>query len=341
MVLQKMFANIKVFSAKTLSLQKNILFSLRMISRRLLRIKIFKLIFSRLCSESRSISESGNELMLSLSKTVDLYYFLLSLPVELKKYAISKIELGLQKFHPSLEEINPNRKFVENKVISVLENNKARRDYVSRRGLRWSDSLPFIKKLYGDIQYRAYFIEYMQKEGCSFSDDLALLSKFFQFELEDREDLCEMLEDQSIYWADDVGYILGIILKMISSLSEGEEYPHIDTFRQPEDKEYALHLLEHSILHCDEYLELLRNFALNWEVDRMAATDVSLIVLGISEVVCCPTIPVKVTINEVVELAKYYSTPNSKLFVNGVLDKIVQHLSEEGKVEKMGRGLME
>jgi len=115
----------------------------------------------------------------------------------------------------------------------------------------------------------------------------------------------------------------------------------LEMFKQKEDKEYALHLLEHAILHYDEYLELLRTFAHNWEVDRMAATDICLIVLGVSEVVCCRTIPVKVTINEVVELAKYYSTPNSRVFVNGVIDRIVKYLKEEGKIIKEGRGLME
>ena len=312
-----------------------------MISRRLIRIKIFKLLFSRICSESRSLKGAGNELMHSLEKTVDLYYLLLSLPVAIKNYGTSKIESGLQKFQPTLEEANPNRKFVSNKVITALDNDQIRRNYTSKRGLRWSDHSAFVKKIYTDLQSRPYFINYMEHEQCSWQEDLVLLSKFFESELEDSDELYQILEDQSIYWTDDLSYILGIIIKMLSSLKEGEAPEHLEMFKQPEDREYALHLLEHSILHYDKYVALLRTFAHNWEVDRMAATDICLIVLGISEVISCSTIPVKVTINEVVEIAKYYSTPNSKVFVNGVLDKIVQHLKEEGIIIKKGRGLIE
>ena len=311
-----------------------------MLNRRLIRIKIFKLFFSRIYSESRSLYDCGNELMLSLEKTVDLYYLLLTLPVALKKYATSKIESGLQKYHPTAEESNPNRKFVENRVIAALENDKIRRSYTSKRGLRWVDYQSFIKKLYQDLLTRPYFIDYMNSNINSFEEDLILLSTFFQLELEDNEELYTILEDQSIYWTDDIGYVLGVILKMLSSWHSGEAPEHLEMFKQEEDREFAFHLLEHSLLHYEEYLELLRSFAHNWEVDRMAATDICLIILGISEVISCPTIPVKVTINEVVELAKFYSTPNSKLFVNGVLDKIILHLYEEGKIVKEGRGLV-
>jgi len=279
--------------------------------------------------------------MLSLSKTVDLYYLLLSLPVALKKYAILKIETGLKKYHPTFEEVNPNRKFVENRVIAALESDKTRKSQSAKRGLRWSDHRPFLIKLFADLQTRPYFLEYMKGADNNYQEDLTLLSKFFEMELEDNDTLNEILEDQSIYWVDDIGYVLGVIIKMLSSLKEGEALAPVEAFRQPEDRAYAIRLMEHSVLHCDEYMELLRTFAHNWEVDRMAATDICLIVLGISEVVCCPTIPVKVTINEVVELAKYYSTPNSRVFVNGVLDKIVQRLREDGAFVKEGRGLVE
>ena len=312
-----------------------------MISRRLIRIKVFKLFFSRTYSKSRSLTSAGNELIQSLEKTVDLYYLLLFLPVALKKYGISKMESGLQKFHPTPEEVNPNKKFVLNRVVETFENDKTLRDYLAKRGLNWNEHNDFVKKLYLEIQSHPYFAAYLNNNISSYRDDLSLISSFFETELEDNEDLHSILEDQSLYWIDDLAYVLGVILKVLSSLKEGGVPKHPDMFKQQEDREYALRLLEHAILHYDQYLNLIRTFALNWEVDRMAATDICLIILGVSEVVCCPTIPVKVTINEVVELAKYYSTPNSRLFVNGVLDKIVQHLKEEGQIVKEGRGLVE
>ena len=316
------------------------IFSFSMISRRLIRIKVFKLLFSRIHSDSRSLTGSIDELLESMKKTVDLYYLLLTLPIALKKQGISKIESGLKKFHPSPEESNPNRKFVLNRVIEVLENDKARKSYTSKRGLHWSEHHAFVKKLYTDLQSKPYFVDYMNSQTSSFQEDLALLTTFFETELEDNEELYQLLEDQSIYWADDVAYVAGIILRVLSLLKEESAPEHPEMFKQQVDQEYAVHLLEHSVLHYDDYLQLIRSFAHNWEADRMAATDISLIVLGISEVVSCPTIPVKVTINEIVELSKYYSTPNSKLFVNGVLDKIVQHLQENGQINKEGRGLI-
>ena len=311
-----------------------------MISRRLIRIKVFKLLFSRIHSETRSLTGSVDELMLSLKKTVDLYYFLLTLPVALKKYGFAKIESGLKKYHPTHEEAHPNRKFVQNSVIEVLENDKTRQNYTTKRGLHWKEQHAFVKQLYLDLLSRPYFVDYMDRITSSFQEDLTLLSTFYETELEDNETLYQILEDQSIYWADDVAYIAGVIIRVLSTLKEGSPPEHPDMFKQPEDQEYATHLLEHSILNYDNYLELIRTFAHNWDVDRMAATDICLIILGISEVISCRTIPVKVTINEVVELSKYYSTPNSKLFVNGILDKIVQHLNDEGKIIKEGRGLI-
>ena len=311
-----------------------------MINRRLIRIKIFKILFSRISSESISLDSAGKELIHSLEKTVDLYFFLLTLPIALKNYGNVKIELGLRKYHPTPQEANPNRKFVQNRVISILENDKNRKEYLSKKGLRWSDYKSFIKKLYIDIHSHSYFINYMEGKDNSWPEDLSHLTTFFETELEDNEELYQLLEDQNIYWADDLSFVLQAILKLLSTMEEGKTPVHRNMFKQVEDKEYAMHLLEHSLLHYNEYVALLRSFILNWEVDRMAATDICLIVLGISEVICCRTIPIKVTINEIVELAKYYSTPNSNLFVNGVLDKIIHHLNEEALIIKEGRGLI-
>ncbi|MDR2584796.1 MAG: transcription antitermination protein NusB [Prevotellaceae bacterium] len=312
-----------------------------MISRRLIRIKVFKLIFSNIYTQSTSITGAGNELIKSLEKTVDLYYLLLSLPVALKKYRISKIELGLKKFHPTPQEANPNRKFVTNRAILTIENDNVRQNYVAKHGLHWKEFHLFIKKLLTDLENRPYFVDYMNDESSSFKDDVALLTKFFTLELEDNDDLFTILEDQNLYWIDDLSYTLGVVLRTLSSLQEGAPLDHPDMFKQQEDKVYALRLLEHALLHYDQYLDYIRTFAHNWDVDRMATTDICLIILGVSEVICCPTIPVKVTINEVVELSKYYSTPNSRLFVNGVLDKIITHLKENGQFTKEGRGLVD
>jgi Transcription termination factor len=312
-----------------------------MISRRLIRIKIFQLLFSKMAEESGSISAAETELLHSFEKTRDLYFLLLSLPLALQQAALSKIEGGLQKFHPSPEEARPNRRFVDNACIAAISDDKKRQTYVEKRGLNWVEEGAFVRKLFADILTRPYYQEYMALPETDYEKDKALVAAIFKNELEDHETLYELLEDKSLYWADDLGYVLGLILQRLSAQQEGQDFAHPDLFKSPEDKKYALSLLGHAMLHHEEYLNLIRQSAINWEVDRIAATDIALIVLGISEVISCPSIPVKVSINEMVELSKYYSTPNSKVFVNGLLDKIVQELKAQGKVKKEGRGLVE
>ena len=185
-----------------------------------------------------------------------------------------------------------------------------------------------------------YYSSYMSAPECTFADDMNLIVTFFQEELEDNEELWSLLEDESLWWADDMSYTINVIIKNISSLREKGVLNNPDVFMKEDDKEFALKLLSKSMLNYDEYVEMMSSYILNWEPERLAATDTSLIVMGIAEAVSFPNIPLKVTINEYVELAKYYSTPNSRLFVNGILDKLLLDMLREGKIEKTGRGLV-
>jgi Transcription termination factor len=311
-----------------------------MINRRLIRIKAFKVLFSKINSGNESIQAAEKELIHSCEKSLDLYYFLMALPCELKLIAEQKIETGFQKFHPTEEELNPNKKFVNNRLLTKLENDPSILKYCEKRGLNWKEHSAFVKKMYSDLSAKDYFISYMSSEKSSFSEDLALITTFFQEELEDSEDLYTILEDMSIYWVDDLSYIINVVIKKLNSLKEDAEIVHPDIFFKEDDEEYALKLLDSSIANYGEYSALMSNYVKNWDPERLATTDIALIVMGIAEAVTFPNIPLKVTINEFVELSKYYSTPNSKLFVNGMLDRILLYLTEEGKIEKHGRGLV-
>ena len=308
-----------------------------MINRRLLRIKVFKVLFSRIYSGKESYQAAEKELLLSCEKTLDLFYFLLKMPVELRKIASDKIESGLQKFHPTPQEANPNRKFVENKFIAKLDENKELNDYCSKKGLLWQPYIPFLKNLIKEISTKDYYVEYMNSEVVSFSQDKKLIATIIREELEDNEELYEIMEDLNLYWGDDIAYVADVILKSITHVSENGKINFPDVFIKEEDEQYALRLLTHSMLHFDEYVGVMSKFVLNWEPERLAFTDTCLIVLGISEAVAFPSIPLKVTINEFVEISKFYSTQNSKVFVNGILEKVVLGLQKEGKIEKTGR----
>lgn len=311
-----------------------------MINRRLLRIKVFKVLFSRIYSGKESYQAAEKELLLSCEKTLDLYYFLLKMPTELKKIVSDKIESGLQKYHPSQEEANPNRRFVENKFIAKLEDNKELNDYCKKKGLIWLSYTPFLKNLLKEISTKDYFIEYMNSDHSSFSQDKKLIATIMREELEDCDELYDIIEDLNLYWGDDIAYVLDVILKSIAHVSENGKITFPDVFIKEEDEQYALKLLTHSMLHFDDYVAVMSKFVLNWEPERLAFTDTCLIVLGISEAVAFPSIPLKVTINEFVEISKFYSTQNSKVFVNGILEKVLLGLQKEGKIEKTGRGLV-
>jgi N utilization substance protein B len=311
-----------------------------MISRRLIRVKVFKVLFSRINSGSDSFSGAEKELLYSCDKTLELYYFMLALPIALKQVAEAKIEAGLKKFHPTIEESSPNMRFVENRFIAKLVDNDALLKFCENCGLYWKDNESFVKKLFASLIKSDYYQEYMSLPTAGFEDDLKLISNFYEEELEDNDELYTILEDSNLYWIDDLAFVINVILKKLSVQKLNSRITHPQVFIKDEDKEYALRLLTQAMINYDEQIELMTKYVHNWDPERLAATDTSLIVLGITEALSFPNIPLKVTINEYVELAKYYSTPNSKLFVNGILDKILIGLQRDGKIEKSGRGLV-
>ncbi|MFA6770096.1 MAG: transcription antitermination protein NusB [Bacteroidales bacterium] len=311
-----------------------------MISRRLIRIKVFKVLFSRISSGSNSFLAGEKELLLSCDKTLELYYFILSLPLALKAVAEQKIENGLKKHKPTPEELSPNMKFVENRLILLLEEDDELRGFCSKKGLNWLDHISYVRRLYKTISESSYFETYMTSGVSSLQEDIRVVCSILEEELEYCEELDSILEDSNLYWIDDLAFVINVITKKLYSVRKNEVLFHPSVFLKDEDKDYALRLLNVSMIRYNEYAELMSKYVINWETDRLAAIDILLIVMGIAEAVSFPNIPIKVTINEYVELSKFYSTPNSKIFVNGMLDKILIALKEEGKIEKSGRGLV-
>lgn len=311
-----------------------------MINRRLIRVKVFKTLFGRVGSDSFSITGAEGELLNSCEKSLELYYFILSLPVAVMKTAQAKIEIGLKKFHPTEEEMNPNMRFVENRVINILDENRELSEFCEKRSLFWNAHQALVKKIFSSMISSDYYIEYMNSQESSFAADLAFVIRFFEEELEDCDDLHATLEDLSLLWTDDLEYVINVITKRLSVLNERSKLRHPSLFLKDDDREYAVRLLEKSMLNYTKYVELMSGYLKNWDIERLAATDTVLIVLGITEAAEFHDIPVKVTINEYVELSKFFSTPNSYVFVNGILDKVISGLMSEGKVEKRGRGLV-
>ena len=312
-----------------------------MLNRRLIRVKVFKELLGKVVQGNDSLMQAEKELILSCNKTVELYGFMLGLPQALKKVAQAKIDAGLKKFQPTAAEANPNMKFVENQFIEILENDSAFNHYCFTKGLVWGEYDSFIKKLYAAVSSKDYFTAYMENPERSMQEDINLVKKIYEEELEDNGMLEDILEEMSLYWMDDLSYVINVILKDLPKIAKKGAVQMPKTFLKEDDREYTLKLLTRSMVNYDEYTELVSSMVSNWDLERLVATDLALIVMGVTEAVTFESIPLKVTINEFVDISKYYSTPNSKVFVNGLLDRILQQMVKDGKIVKSGRGLVE
>ena len=312
-----------------------------MISRRMLRIKVIKALYMHLKSESDSLMASEKTLLASIDKTYDLYFQMLSLVVELAHYAEQRQQAAMQKKLPTYEDLNPNRKFVENSVIRLIADSDSVNDYLAARKLNWSKYPELIKMLYNQLEETPYFKKYMSSQERSFREDLALITEFYTKELEECEMLEEALDEQSILWNDDLGFALVMVTRTLSNMRPShKEVKVLPKFKSDEDLDYATSLFENAAVNFDEHLEAIEQYTRNWDVERIAYMDNIIMVIALAELISCPSIPVKVTLDEYIEIAKFYSTQSSSTFINGVLDKMVTSLTEAGKINKSGRGLI-
>ncbi|MFA7115798.1 MAG: transcription antitermination factor NusB [Bacteroidales bacterium] len=273
----------------------------------------------------------------------------------MKNKAEMKIEHGFSKYQKTETDENPNRNFVENKfILSLTEDDKFNLFLARHKNSEWADeSEQVLKKMIASIQEKEYYQKYMSLEKTTLKDDCLLARRIFENEFEDNIDLEELLEEKSLLWIDDMNFVLNVILRNIKHFytcqtKESEEknadlfsMADVQAFMKEEDKDFAVELLKSTLVNYDEYYAKVNDMVTNWERDRVVATDMVLIVQGIMEAIKFPEIPTKVTINEYVEISKYYSTDKSKIFVNGLLDKIIYAMVSSGEVVKKGRGLIE
>ncbi|MBR5483127.1 MAG: transcription antitermination factor NusB [Alistipes sp.] len=312
-----------------------------MISRRLLRIKALKALYAHLKSESDSLMASEKTLVASINKTYDLYFQMLSLIVEVARYANERQQAAMQKKLPTYEDLNPNRKFVENAVVHLIAESDSVNDYLAAHKLSWARYPELIKALYLQLEQSDYYKKYMTSQERSFREDLALVTDFYANELESSEMLEEVLDEQSILWNDDLGFALIMVTRTLSNMRPSHrDVKVLPKFKSDEDLDFAMELFEKAAVNYDSNLEVIEQFTRNWDIERIAFMDNVIMVTAMAELVSFPSIPVKVTLDEYIEIAKYYSTASSSTFINGVLDKVVTTLTEEGRINKSGRGLI-
>lgn len=311
--------------------------SIFMINRILLRIKVIQIIYSFYKGGGKSIPMAEKELLFSLEKTYNLYFHLLHLSIEITRYASLRIEAKRNKLRPTEEDLHPNTKFIDNDFIAQLSENEQLNEHLAKHKLSWVNHPDIIKKLYQDIVDSDFYEEYMESPEKSYESDKEIWRKIYKKIILLSEELDEALEEQSIYWTDDVETIISFIIKTIKKFdqSKGSEQKLLPMFRDESDKEFGLTLLRNSLTNDERYKELIDHHTRNWELDRIAFMDILIMQTAIAELFSFPTIPVNVTLNEYIEISKNYSTEKSGTFVNGVLDNIVNQLKSENKLIKV------
>ena len=307
-----------------------------MINRVLIRLKIIQIVYAYYQNGSKNLDSAEKELFFSLSKAYDLYNYLLMLMIALTNYAQKRIDAAKAKLAPTKEELFPNTKFVENKFIAQLEVNRQLLDFIASQKRSWSNEEDFIKGLYEKILNSDIYKEYMASEENSYEADRELWRKLYKTFIFNNEALDALLEDQSLYWNDDKEIVDTFVLKTIKRFDEknGANQELLPEFKDDEDREFARRLFRRTILNCEYYRHLISENTRNWDLDRVAFMDVVIMQCALAEILSFPNIPISVSLNEYVDIAKVYSTAKSGSFVNGTLDGIVKVLKKEGKLTK-------
>lgn len=323
-----------------------------MLGRRILRMKAFKVLYGYAVTGKMTLDDAMYELDRSCEATRDLYLFMLAIISPLTKEAHGRIEMAKTKFNPTEEDLDPNMKFVENQVAPILDNDPDFQKLLARKGLSWQPYDMLIKSVLDSMKEKPYFQRYMASETRSLKEDCKLFIKIFENEFVDNGQLAAILEDKSIYWIDDLAYSLTFCCRTMEDFAAGQGWRLPELYQSDmlkkknpaadvqSDKVFVTRLLKNAFAGYEGYFKMISESVKGWESDRLNSSDIALVALGLAEAESFPEIPLKVTMNEYVEISKCYSLPKSSSFVNGLLDKLISKMVEDGKIVKKGAGLV-
>ena len=306
-----------------------------MINRELIRIKIVQLTYAYYQNGNRNIDNAEKELFFSLSKAYDLYNSLLALILSITKEARHRIEIEAARALREGREM-PSEKFVNNRFALQLESNRQLCEFMENQKYTWEDEMDIVRRLCDNIEQSTIYAEYMQEGEDSYEADRELWRKLYKTFITDNDDLDAILEERSLYWNDDTDIVDTFVLKTIKRFDEKNKSKQelLPEYKDVEDKDFARKLFRATILNADQYQRFMSEASRNWDFGRLAYMDVVIMQIAIAEMITFSNIPVSVTINEYVDLAKVYSTPKSASYINGMLDSIARHLVDTGKIFK-------
>ena len=316
-----------------------------MLNRRILRVKAFKVLYAYAENPDLSLKEVLSSLEASAEATRDLYLYMMALVPALTAEAARRVEAARGKFHPTEEDLHPNLKFVENGVSALLEQDPDFVKLLEKKKFSWEQQDAFLHNLYETLKTRDYYAAYMADGERSLARDAALWKQIFAQEFEDDEALAAILEDASIHWADELPYVLNVCIGSLEEIGRSGRWNYPPLYQSDilsargkkgveSDRDFVRTLVSSTYGRFHEYDALIAASVSKWDRDRLYTSDIVLISMGLAEAETFPDIPVKVTINEYVEISKYYSTPKSHGFVNGLLDRLVKERMDQGIIRK-------
>ena len=319
----------KVFNTKHNLLEKT------MINRELIRIKIVQLTYAYYQNGNRNMDNAEKELLFSLAKAYDLYNYLLALIVSITQEERHRVEIAANRASREGTEA-PSSRLVNNKFAVQLEENKQLNLFMESQKRRWEDDMEAVRKLCDQIEQSTIYQEYMASDDDSYEADREVWRKIYRTLIQENPDLDAVLEEKSLYWNDDKEVVDTFVIKTIKRFdpANGADQELLPEYRDEEDRDFALKLFRSTILNADDYQRYMSESSRNWDFSRLAYMDVVIMQIAIAEMLTFPNIPVTVTINEYVDLAKLYSTPRSGGYINGMLDTIARHLIQTGKMMK-------
>lgn len=306
-----------------------------MINRKLIRVKIVQLTYAYYQNGHHNMDTAEKELLFSLSKAYDLYNYLLGLIVAITQEERRRVDIATRRAEREGTE-TPSQRFAFNKFVTQLEENKQLNLFMEDKKMSWENDVEAVRKLCDQIEQSPLYQEYMMSDAEDYETDRELWRRIYRTLIQGNEDLDAILEEKSLYWNDDKEIVDTFVLKTIkrfdpANKADQELLPEYD---DTEDREYALKLFRSTILNADTYQRYMSETSRNWNFSRLAYMDVVLMQIAIAEMLTFPNIPISVTINEYVDLAKLYSTPKSGGYINGMLDAIARHLVDTGRLLK-------
>ncbi len=301
-----------------------------MINRTIIRSKVLQVLFSTYQKESKDLKLAESELLFSLQKSYELYHYLLLLIPQLVDTEQKRLDLRKHKYLATEEEKNPNTRFIDNRLAAQLAENEILQDFAAKDGSFWTDDSGFVKKLLNQIIDSDNYKQLLVSPD-NYESDREFWRQVFKKYIYGNEELDDILEDKSVYWNDDVEIIQTFVLKTIKRFEaeSGKQQELLPMFKDLEDRDFAVRLLRQSMIQGEEIDQRISKHTVNWDFERIASIDQYIMQMAVAELLSFPSIPVNVTLNEYIDLAKVFSTPKSAVFINGVLDAIVEELKKE------------